>query len=501
MRRHLALTLLLLLTLLVIPGGGSRAGAASLNEDPVEPFILYEDWVTYGVQQSAEYGYALASAGDVDGDGYTDVLVGAPAFKLTIDREGAAFLFRGNQQGLEDSPSWSAGSAMKGARFGHSVAGAGDLNCDGYDDIAIGAPRYNDGQPEEGAVFVFYGSPDGPSPTPDWSVQSDQKGAWYGVSVAGAGNVNNDKNVDNGKECDDLLVGAHLYTNGQTSEGAAFLYLGSPQGLSTSPQWHAEGEQVEAHFGYAVSSAGDLNADDFADVLVGARMFQGGEVEEGAVFVYHGSASGLPLTLTRLLEGNQVYSRFGASVAAAGDLNGDGFSDIAIGAPLYDDEDGAADEGAVFVYYGSTGGLSSLNRGFVYSGQANSNFGVSVASAGDMNADGFSDLLVGAPRYTADQPEEGAAFIFQGSADGMLAPHTWQMEGNKNDTNFGFSVAYAGDVNDDEFSDVIAGAPLYKRDDKTIMGSVFLYHGLVGADVPPEPPVYPTYLPMISAAQ
>jgi hypothetical protein len=149
------------------------------------------------------------------------------------------------------------------------------------------------------------------------------------------------------------------------------------------------------------------------------------------------------------------------------------------------------------VYYGSTGGLSPVNRGFTYSGQADSNFGVSVASAGDMDADGFFDLLVGAPRYTADQPEEGAAFIFRGSPAGMLSPHTWQMEGDKNDTDFGFSVAAAGDVNDDEFSDVIAGAPLYKRDDKTVMGSVFLYHGLAGAD---EPPVYPIFLPLISTA-
>ena len=88
-----------------------------------------------------------------------------------------------------------------------------------------------------------------------------------------------------------------------------------------------------------------------------------------------------------------------------------------------------------------------------------------------MDAGWLRDVLVGAPRYSADQPEEGAAFIFRGSPGGMLSPHTWQMEGNKNDTNFGFSVAAAGDVNDDEFSDVIAGAPLYKRDDKTIMGS------------------------------
>ncbi len=490
MRRYLALTLLLLLTLVAFPTRGSGAGAASeAVEDPVEPFILYYDWFSDGVQQSAEYGYAVASAGDVDGDGYTDVLVGAPQVELNVYREGVAYLFSGNPQGLGDQPSWKTGGGVQGARFGHSLAGAGDLNCDGYDDVAIGAPRYNGGQPEEGAVFVFYGSQDGLAEIPDWSVQSDVKSAWYGVSVAGAGDVNNDG-------CDDLLVGAHWYSNGQINEGAAFLFQGSLQGLPITPTWQVESDQDEALFGFSVSSAGDLNKDNYADVIVGAPGFTAGDTHEGSVFVFHGSASGLPSSATRRLEGDQVYSRFGASVSAAGDMNGDGFSDIAIGAPLYDNETGAANEGAVFVYYGSTGGLSPVNRSYTYSGQADSNFGISVASASDMDADTFSDLLVGAPRYTADQPEEGAAFIFRGSPGGMLSPHTWQMEGNKNDTNFGFSVSYAGDVNEDEFSDVIAGAPLFKRDDKTVMGSVFLYHGLAGAD---KPPVYPIFLPLISA--
>lgn len=497
MRRTLALTLLLLLTLAAFPARGSGAGEANGADAAAsdEILILYEDWTSDGMQLAAEYGYAVAPAGDVDGDGISDLLIGAPGYNLNVDREGAAFLFKGDAQGLGEQPVWKAAGGIKGSRFGHSVAGAGDLNCDGYADIAIGAPRYNDGQPEEGAAFVFYGSPDGPSLTPDWSIQSDQKSAQYGYSVAGAGDVNGDG-------CDDLLVGAYLYTNGQTSEGAAFVYHGSPQGLSTNPHWLVEGEQEDGQFGYAVSPAGDINADGYADVLVGARMYQMGEMEEGCVFVYHGSNSGLPLTPTRILEGNQKYARFGTSLAAAGDVNGDGFSDIAIGAPTYDNPSGAVDEGALFVYYGSTNGLVTFNRWISISGQTNSLYGVSVASAGDLDGDGFSDVLVGAPRYTADQPVEGAAFIFRGSASGMHSPHTWQIEGNKNETDFGISVATAGDVNDDGFSDVIAGAPLYKRDDKTIMGRVFLYNGLAGEDTPPEPPPpvwIPLYLPLISS--
>ncbi len=493
MSRTLTLSALILMLLLPVGLTGSFATPA-LAHPPVNPqsfvsniMTLYPDWITDGVQQSAEYGYSVSSAGDVDGDGYQDVIIGSSQYSLDVYREGVAFLFKGNPQGLSEDPVWSAGGGLKGSRFGHSVSTAGDVNCDGYADVVIGAPRFNQDHPEEGAVYVYYGSPAGLSLLPDWSVQSDQKSAQLGASVSSAGDVNGDG-------CDDLLAGAPYYSNGQASEGAVFLYLGSPAGLGTVPAWTIEGDQGEALLGSAVSRARDVNGDGYDDVVIGAPLHETVQVEEGQALVFLGSASGLSALPALVVNGEQSYARLGEAVSTAGDINNDGYADIVIGAPGYDNPSGLGDEGAAIVYFGSSGGLSASNRWIGYSGQAGSGFGVSVASAADLDGDGCDEVIVGAHHYTQDQPYEGAAFIYKGSPAGLdTSPH-WLVEGNKNDSWFGFSAANAGDVNQDGFADLLVGAPLYRRDEKTIMGRVFVYHGLEGVE---QPPVYPLYLPFI----
>ncbi len=123
--------------------------------------------------------------------------------------------------------------------------------------------------------------------------------------------------------------------------------------LSTTPNWTAESNQANAEFGYSVASAGDVNGDGFSDVIVGAPLFDNGETDEGRAFVYHGSASGLSTTPNWTAESNQALAWFGSSVASAGDVNGDGFSDVIVGAYLFDN--GETNEGRAFVYYGNGG--------------------------------------------------------------------------------------------------------------------------------------------------
>ncbi len=137
---------------------------------------------------------------------------------------------------LATSVTWTATGDREGAYFGTSVAGAGDVNGDGYDDVIVGAPDYTsdpDNQSSEGAVFVFYGSPSGLSATPDWIVESNQANAVFGTSVATAGDVDNDG-------YDDVIVGAPGYSNGEINEGAAFVYYGSAMGPITTPNWRVE---------------------------------------------------------------------------------------------------------------------------------------------------------------------------------------------------------------------------------------------------------------------
>jgi len=444
---------------------------------------LVLNWTAEGDQKGDELGYSVGVAGDVNGDGYDDVIVGAPKDTCTVDKEGIAYVFHGSPAGLSASPNWRVGSEQKGADFGASVGAAGDVNGDGYDDVVVGAYRYNNGQPAEGRAFVFYGSPSGLSHAPGWTFESDQSDANLGYSVGSAGDVNGDG-------YDDVIVGARGYTQGQLHEGAAFVFCGSETGLGAVPAWSAESDQAYALFGASVGAAGDVNGDGYGDVVVGAPHYDVGENEVGAVFVFHGSAAGLSSVPNWTAAGDQAEADFGASVARAGDLNRDGYGDLIVGAPQYDTDQ--PDVGAAFVFHGSIVGLNTTADWRADSDQGGSVFGISVGRAGDVNGDGYGDVVVGAPRYTQDQSLEGAAFVFRGSATGLSASAEWVAEGNKAETEFGHSAGTAGDVNGDGSSDLIVGAPQYRHETE-LRGRAFVYHGLEST----QPAQYRTYLPLL----
>jgi hypothetical protein len=179
-----------------------------------------------------------------------------------------------------------------------------------------------------------------------------------------------------------------------------------------------ESNQANAFFGKSVSTAGDVNGDGYSDVVVGAWLYDNGQTDEGAVFVYLGSSGGVSSTASAILECNQANAHLGNSVSSAGDVNGDGYSDIISGANLYDN--GQTDEGASFLYHGSSSGIITTAAAILECNQASANFGVSVAQAGDVNGDGYSDVIVGAYAYTNGSSSEGAAFIYQGNNGGGL---------------------------------------------------------------------------------
>lgn len=422
-------------------------------------------WTAESDQADANFGSSVSSAGDVNGDGYADVIVGAPNFDNGEANEGRAFLYPGTSSGLSTTSAWTAEGNQVDAFFGWPVATAGDVNGDGYSDVAIGAYGYDNGQTDEGRAFVYLGSASGLSSTPAWTAEGDQDNAWFGYSLATAGDVNGDGYSD-------IVIGSLYYDNGNTDEGRSFLYLGSASGLSSTPAWTAEVDQDSANFGYPVAPAGDVNGDGFSDVIVGAYLYDNGQTNEGGAFLYLGSSLGLSSAPAWTAEGNQFMAYLGNSVASAGDVNGDGYSDVIVGATYYDN--GEADEGKAFLYLGSASGLGSA----VWTAEGNQNgarFGVPSASAGDVNGDGYSDVVIGAPYFDNGETDEGRVFVYLGSASG-LSSSPWTAEGNQNSANFGASIASAGDVNGDGYCDLVVGSYRYDNG-QTDEGQAFLYYG------------------------
>src|SRR5262249_31525458 len=140
----------------------------------VDPLTTSAVWTAESDQDHANFGFSVATAGDVNGDGYSDVIVSAPYFSNGETDEGRVYLYLGSASGLSTTPAWTAESNQAGAVFGLSVASAGDVNGDGYSDVIVGAPNYTNGQNGEGRAFVFLGSASGLAASPAWTAEGDQ---------------------------------------------------------------------------------------------------------------------------------------------------------------------------------------------------------------------------------------------------------------------------------------------------------------------------------------
>ena len=154
------------------------------------PFL--PNWTAEGDQVDAEFGSRAAPAGNVNGDGYDDVIVSAPNYDHGQIDEGMVYLYYGSASCLSATPGWTAEGDASTYRLGISAAGAGDVNGDGYDDLIVGVSNYTNGEDDEGGAFVYYGSATGPSATPDWIAESNQSICGFGARVASAGDVNGD---------------------------------------------------------------------------------------------------------------------------------------------------------------------------------------------------------------------------------------------------------------------------------------------------------------------
>ena len=448
-----------------------HGSAGSLEEEA--------SWTKLSNLENAQYGWSVGTAGDVNGDGYADVIVGAPYWDGGVPFEGAAWVYLGQEDGLASAPSWYKRSGNEDAQFGFSVGTAGDVNGDGYDEVIVGAPYWSKPQLYEGAAFVYAGSSSGVNSAPAWSKASDQEGAWFGYSVGTAGDINGDGYCD-------VIVGAPHWDDGEENEGAAWVYTGSlGDGLSSAPAWYMQINQEDAEFGFSVSTAGDVNRDGFSDVIIGSPYWEDDKTNEGRAWVYLGSLTGLSKIHQWHAESNTFTALMGFSVSTAGDVNGDGYSDIIVGAPYYGD-DGLSNEGKAWLFEGSPSGV---NAGYAWtreSGQDGAQYGYSVSTAGDVNGDGYADVIVGVPTMDTVVTSSGAVRLYHGSSSGLHTAYDWKGEGDQGGAWYGVSVGTAGDVNGDGYADVIIGAHEYNGS-KIDEGKVFVYYGNGGRGVALNP--------------
>ncbi len=418
-------------------------------------------WSVAGPQPGAMLGWSVADGGDINGDGYDDVLVGAPGFDNHQTDEGRAYLYLGGPGGIAVSPVWWGESNQDGANLGISVAGAGDVNGDGFDDLLAGASVYDDGQSNEGAAFLWLGAPAGPGRTGKpmnaaWTAQGNQPGAYLGYSVAGAGDVNGDG-------FDDVIVGAWGFDGAAPNGGRVLFYPGSPAGPSLQPAGWIDGDQGGMNLGFSVAGAGDVNGDGYDDVVVGAP---GRDVtgalgfllsDAGRVMLLPGGPGGLSTAPVWVLDGDQAGGELGCSVAGAGDVNGDGLGDLIVG------ERGRAGtqarEGRALVYLGRADTLAGLVEawaGIPASGYAL--YGYSVAGAGDVNGDGYGDVLVGADGWSGGLLQQGRIYLYAGSPTGPGVLPIWTAEGMTDRAFLGRAVAGVGDIDHDGLADFAAGS-------------------------------------------
>jgi len=471
-----------------------------------------------GAAASDQSGSSVSGAGDVNGDGRDDVIIGANgADNNARGGSGSSYVIYGRVSNtnidllsLTIAQGFRIDGAAASDNSGRSVSGAGDVNGDGRDDVIVGAPAAgNNSRTISGSSYVIYGQASNTNIDLltltiaqgfriDGAAASDQSGS----SVSGAGDVNGDGR-------DDVIVGAPAAdNNSRGNSGSSYVIYGQASNtnidllsLTTSQGFRIDGAAASDQSGISVSGAGDVNGDGRDDVIVGADLADNNSrTSSGSSYVIYGQASNtnidlLPLTTSQgfRIDGAVLLDTSGTSVSGAGDVNGDGRDDVIVGASGADNNSRSA-SGSSYVIYGQVSNTNidlltlTIAQGFRIDGAAASDqSGISVSGAGDVNGDGRDDVIVGADLADNNsRTSSGSSYVIYGQASNTnidLLPLTtsqgFRIDGAVLLDTSGTSVSGAGDVNGDGRDDVIVGASGADNNSRSASGSSYVIYGQV----------------------
>ena len=469
-----------------------------------------------GGADNAELGKKFFVLPDLNGDGNDEILLADPLSSAGANEGGVAVMLFGTALGgdftftLDGSQTGDVAfvGTRTTARLGSSAT-VGDFNGDGFPDVALGAPGARVPSIEQGSVYLFFGPfTQGAlhlQDPADVVLRGEAGGNYAGAAI--------DADDIDGDGYSDLIIGARRNkTGGLNRQGKAYLVYGGPALTGTIDLATAaslSGSAANHELGTSVAMPGDLDGDGFGDILVGAP--NGGNTYHGEVHVIYGAGTQFTgtLTPTASLSGSASYEYDGIAVNAAGDINGDGLADFAIGTKK--NSSWAVLGSATRLSTGSVAPVSAAR----FVGPFGAQTGFNLLGAGDVNGDGLSDMLIAAADDDEAATDAGAAFLLYGSTrysapgglgtvalddlesfgrlDGGTFPtfsasNYGTLEGAKllgstASEDFGSQIG-AGDINGDGLADILVGAPRFDHDGGTNNGLVAYFPGApYGTDV------------------